>query len=99
LQVARSIKRGTSADSSIVVFGDDWNSEIPFFSERKAFVVPGFFTAIEEVYIHPDKFVGKMPSAMLACRDDRTPEVTKKIETNFRPVRVEHLDICDVYFR
>lgn len=39
-RLAETLRQHTAQGSSIVVFGYDWNSMIPYYSERRAFMVP-----------------------------------------------------------
>lgn len=39
-RLAETLRQHTARGSSIVVFGYDWNSMIPYYSERRAFMVP-----------------------------------------------------------
>ena len=39
-KIAEVLKEQTSLESSIVIFGFDWNPIIPYYSERRAFMVP-----------------------------------------------------------
>jgi hypothetical protein len=39
-QIAMMAKEKTPADSALVVLGDDWSSEIPYYAERKAVTPP-----------------------------------------------------------
>ncbi|HTP52987.1 MAG TPA: glycosyltransferase family 39 protein [Anaeromyxobacteraceae bacterium] len=99
LAAAAFVDRNTDSARPIVVFGDDWHSELPFFSKRKAFVVPHFFPEYDDVLRNPARYVGEGPSAMLVCREDRKPEVELKIESSFKPSAVQRLDLCDVFLR
>jgi hypothetical protein len=58
LAVAKTLKIYTRNESSIVVFGKDWGSEIPYYSERKAFMVPFSFSGFKKVFDNPDAFMG-----------------------------------------
>lgn len=39
-RLTETLRQHTAPGSSIVVFGHDWNSMIPYYSERRAFMVP-----------------------------------------------------------
>lgn len=68
LDVSNVIRRYTPKDSGIIVFGADWNSEISYYSERKSFTVPRWFSRYEEVWNDPAAFIGnKEVGAVAYC--------------------------------
>jgi hypothetical protein len=58
LAVSDVIRRYTPQKSGIVVFGDDWNSEFAYYSQRKSFTVPKWFKEYDSVWKDPAKFLG-----------------------------------------
>lgn len=58
LILADVIDRYTDNDSAIIVFGNDWNSDITYYSGRKSFAVPDWLVKYEEVWANPSRFVG-----------------------------------------
>ena len=54
------IRRYTDSESGIVVFGNDWSSEIPYYSQRKAFVVPSSYVDYDSVWRTPETFIGDL---------------------------------------
>lgn len=74
LDVADVLRRHTADGSAIVVFGADWNSTIPYYAQRKAFMVPTWpgrpewATTYDRVWRDPSAFVGGLPlSALVYC--------------------------------
>ena len=39
-QIAEAIRTGTTAQGVVVAFGQDWSSELPYFSGRRAVMIP-----------------------------------------------------------
>jgi hypothetical protein len=62
IQIALAAKQNTSQDQALVVFGDDWSSVIPYYSERKAFVIPPWApqATFEELFKNPKKLLGNL---------------------------------------
>jgi hypothetical protein len=74
-KAAQFIKYHTPPDSSILVFGDDWSSAVPYYAERKALAVPGWTPSalIDRVIADPQPFLGdRSLGAIVVCRDQRS---------------------------
>ena len=58
--VASIVKRVTTPDESILIIGDDWSSEIPFYSERRALALPSWasFQTVSRVLQSPQQMLG-----------------------------------------
>lgn len=72
LAVADVLRAHTAADVPVVIFGNDWCSDIAFYSQRRTFTVPEFFSRYDEVLAHPESFVGGEP-ALVVCPSSRAP--------------------------
>jgi len=71
LALSDVIREYTDKNSGIVVFGADWSSEISYYSERKSFTVPAWFTKYNEVWHDPAAFLGeKKLGAVIYCGMD-----------------------------
>jgi hypothetical protein len=57
---ARAARDATKPDESLLVFGDEWSSRIPFYSERKSLAVPHFTQqpTFEKMIADPQSFLG-----------------------------------------
>lgn len=63
-------KEHTSPGQSILVFGDDWSSAVPYYAERKGLAVPGWIPPdlLKRVMADPQAFLGDRPlGAIVAC--------------------------------
>jgi hypothetical protein len=62
IRIALAAKQNTSQDQALVVFGDDWSSVIPYYSERKALVIPAWApqATFEELFKNPKKLLGNL---------------------------------------
>jgi hypothetical protein len=75
LKAAQIVKDQTSPGSSILVFGDDWSSVVPYYAERKALALPEWTppALIDRVIADPQSFLGDRPlGAIVLCRDQRS---------------------------
>jgi hypothetical protein len=62
------LRDNTAAGTGIVVFGQDWSSEVAFHSERKAMTAPSWFSRYRELWENPERFLGPLPlSAIAVC--------------------------------
>ena len=71
-RIAQLAKELTPSGDSILVFGDDWSSVVPYYADRKGLVVPGWTptTLIDKIIINPQAFLGDQPlGAIVSCRD------------------------------
>jgi hypothetical protein len=72
LKLSKFLKEKTDPNSSIIVFGDDWNSRTAFYSERKSFTVPYFYKNYFQVLNSSEKFKGDRPlGAVVFYLDDK----------------------------
>ena len=65
-QIAEAIRTGTTAQGVVVAFGQDWSSELPYFSGRRAVMIPDW--ASDEVLASlaaDDAALGGLPLAAL----------------------------------
>ena len=71
-EAAELVKAKTPPDSSILVFGSDWNSIVPYYSQRKALAIPESdrLHCSDKVLAQPQAYLGDRPlSAVVICRD------------------------------
>jgi hypothetical protein len=100
LAVARFVKARTMSDSPILIYGDDWDSSIPYYSQHPAFAVPRFFSPYLAPLDAPERYLDHGPGAVLICnsaRDDA--DVKGEIAERFSTWPKTGLSICDVYLR
>jgi len=60
LAISDVVQRYTPENSGIVVFGDDWNSEIAYYSRRKSCTAPYQYNFSDSVWKSPAKFLGNL---------------------------------------
>jgi hypothetical protein len=113
LLVSNILKKYTSPDSAIVVFGMDWNSEIAYYSERKALVVPSWVdragwhgkSAWQEEYYeiwqNPEPYLDNMTlDAIVFCEEDGIHFSTEEILHNqliFRQPKLFKVSDCYIW--
>ncbi len=61
LAVAAVLREHTVPGTGIVVFGQDWSSETPYYARRRSFAVPDWFSRYDQVWAEPAKFLGDTP--------------------------------------
>jgi hypothetical protein len=67
-RVGRYLQSHTAEDTGIVVFGQDWSSEIAFHSERRSMTAPDWFNDYKNVWRDPQAFLGATPlAAIVLC--------------------------------
>jgi hypothetical protein len=67
-RVGRYLQSHTPEDTGIVVFGQDWSSEIAFHSERRSMTAPSWFSDHKTVWRDPQAFLGSTPlAAIVLC--------------------------------
>ena len=87
LDVADVLRRYTPAGSAIVVFGADWSSTIPYYAQRKAFVVPTWprrpewAATYDRVWRDPSASVGGLKlGALVYCDGGPRPNLEDIME-------------------
>jgi Dolichyl-phosphate-mannose-protein mannosyltransferase len=80
--IAQLTKQNTSPDDGLLVIGQDFASDIPYYSERKALAVPSWTPRpmLEKILTNPQAFLGGLRlGAVVYCTDlgfgDRSPLV------------------------
>jgi len=69
LAVAELLRK-TPRDSAFIAFGCDWSSEIGYYAERKSFTTPNYFPDIDDLWSHPENYLGGLEfSAVVICGD------------------------------
>lgn len=69
--VAKAARDATKPNESLLVFGDEWSSVIPFYSERKSLAVPSFTQqpTFEKIIANPQAFLGEAKlGGIVDCR-------------------------------
>ena len=103
LGIARSIKANTGLDSVVAIYGQDWSSVIPYYSERRAIMEFNFAsraevnTRLNHVLSpqgdYPVESIVRCPSAM-----DHDPEFAQTFSETILTLRKQQIGACDVYF-
>ncbi|MBU3585175.1 acyltransferase family protein [Polynucleobacter sp. AM-26B4] len=71
-QIGKFINKNTPENSAIVLFGQDWSSEIAFNSKRKSFAAPEWFAEYAKLWESPEKYLGGVPlSAIVVCPSEK----------------------------
>jgi 4-amino-4-deoxy-L-arabinose transferase-like glycosyltransferase len=68
---ARAAKDATGPEESLIIFGEEWSSRIPFYSERKSLAVPHFTQKplFDKILSDPQSFLdGSRLGGIIDCR-------------------------------
>jgi hypothetical protein len=100
LQISSILKKYTSKNSGIIVFGDDWNSKIPYYSERKSFVVPSYFREYDTVFNLKNSYLDVLPlGAVIFINKDSTKNLKNILNSsyNYKPHLFPLNSSCFIY--
>lgn len=96
LRVASYIKTHTHRDAPIIIYGLDWSSELPFYSERRALALPWGKWDIEAIE-SPKKFLGSFsPSVYVICNSAEMKKVINEIYKNNNISSSITIDSCTI---
>ena len=104
LAISEIIRENTGVSSGIVVFGNDWNSDIAYYSERKSFTVPDWFSKYNEVLKNPEAFLGdKELGAVIYCGETLIEQTYDSIDKNsfsfLRNSENYKIENCSIYIQ
>jgi hypothetical protein len=67
-EVANYLRDRTPPKSGLVIFGQDWSSELAFAAQRKSMTVPPFFREYRQLWKTPAMYLGNVPlGAVVIC--------------------------------
>ncbi len=100
LAVAKFVRERTAPTDRLLIYGDDWNSELPYYGQRLAFVVPGWFSPYLGPLDKPQAYLDHGPGAVLVCGTSRTDQsIVQTIAANYPHWPKTALAMCDIYLR
>jgi hypothetical protein len=100
LSVAKFLRDHTSPTDPVLVYGDDWSSEIPYYGERRGFVVPRWFPGYVDTLKNPERYLDRGQGAIVLCGAARNDErLTALMASQYLNWPKAHLEQCDVYLR
>ncbi|HMS83264.1 MAG TPA: hypothetical protein PKD12_06410 [Nitrospira sp.] len=66
--IASYLREHTPADSGLVIFGQDWSSEVAFLSQRRTMTSPVWFLEYRNTWEHPGAYLGSLSlGAIVVC--------------------------------
>jgi hypothetical protein len=78
LAIGSVVRAHTAPDDGMLVFGNDWSSDIAYYAERKSFTVANFFVDYDGVWKNPGKYLGSTPlSAIVVCPSPKGPDAER----------------------
>jgi hypothetical protein len=106
LAVADFVKRQTSKDDVILVYGQDWSSALAFAAERKTATLPSWMPTFEKSFTTPKiLFNQKNPAAIIDClsRADNLIHPTKaeleKVSKEIELSQSKYIKKCQIWYR
>ncbi|WP_277186194.1 hypothetical protein, partial [Caballeronia sp. BR00000012568055] len=98
LSSAFFVRDNTEKQSAILVYGDDWNSQFPYYSQRKAFVVSKSFSDYLDPIKHPQRYIQTRPAATMVCGEARADvQLHQVISVAYKGWRKTSLELCEIY--
>lgn len=98
LRLADYLKANTPKDRPIIIYGLDWSSELPFYSERRALALPWGKWDLEALH-HTKKFLGDFsPSALVVCGEYSINNIIGEIYKAFNISSKVEIDSCNIFF-
>jgi hypothetical protein len=99
LAVSEALRMRTRPDDVVLVYGYDWSSEIAYYSQRKAIMVPSWWKSPPEILRQADRFTGGNPlGAIVVCSQFRkTAEFEALLQQATAHMAHERRANCDVY--
>jgi hypothetical protein len=74
LQISAVLKNRVESEAAFLAFGLDWSSEVPYYSERRAVMVPWWDDLALRAAADPARFLGGVPlQAVVVCSDSEPP--------------------------
>jgi hypothetical protein len=62
------LREHTRSDTGLVIFGQDWSSEVAYQAQRKSMTVPPWFKEYDQLWKTPQKYLGVLElSAIVVC--------------------------------
>ena len=96
--IAKVIDLNTKPDQPIIVFGYDWSSEIPFFSNRRGLAVPAHLDADSAKDILKNArshLAGSLPGAVVFCPTPNIPSID--LDKYFSLAESKRIGACEVW--
>jgi hypothetical protein len=99
IQAALKVKSVTADDQAILVFGDDWSSVIPFYSERKSLALPSWSppALTERILADPSSFLGGMKLGAVVSCPSINDNARKQIEAFVSRFSIVRQGPCNVF--
>jgi hypothetical protein len=98
LRAAAFVRGHTPPSAPLLVYGDDWNSELPYYAERRALLVPVFFGGYLGPLEQPERYLARRPGALMICRGARSnPALKAALAANYGAWSRNPLGLCDIY--
>ena len=100
LSISRYIKSHTSTNDRIIIYGYDWSSEVPYYSERKALSIPPWAHIDEVVLSDTNKFFGsERIGALVLCPNPNYDfnKIKQLILLKFPLFKNENINDCEIF--
>lgn len=97
LMLADFLKKNTSKESVIIVYGYDWSSELAFYSERKALTIPPWAPKNISSIKYQEPYLMGAPSVYVVCPVADEAQLRKDINTIYPSKFISEVAGCFIY--
>ena len=102
LQLAEFIRENISKSEAFVLVGYDWTSEIAYYAERYAVMIPdwvvtqqyGVEQVFEEIFAPPPIISDRRISIVILCNDFNNRRLLKYLKRHLKVEKLSTLDNC-----
>lgn len=98
LKISQFIRDNTSVKQPIIVFGYDWSSEVAFYAERRALMIPNWGNFSTKAIKSPDSFLGEnYPSAIVLCPTQEEKAIRDLIQDFYPSYFSKIVEDCEIF--
>jgi hypothetical protein len=100
LAISKNIKQKIPKDGILIVYGNDWSSELAYYSERRSLTLPWGQWDIEAIQ-NPEKFLGdEKAAAYIVCPNPNKEKIISALEIKYSKQDYSSQNIfdCDIYY-
>jgi hypothetical protein len=97
LKLSDYLKKHTTENQPIIIYGLDWSSELAYYAERKSLTLPWQRWDIEAIE-NTEKFLkNDNPSSIVLCPVSNQNEIHKAIRKKYPTISATKIQDCEIY--
>jgi hypothetical protein len=100
MAAAKVLREQSPPGKSILVYGLDWSSELPYYAQRKALAVPDWYAGYEEPLAAPERYFGDTRvGALVVCASPKQPaeQMVQRFLSSHGPFREASTRTCRIF--